>query len=143
MFNSSKESEETKMRALALKNGMFDSKRSTFDYYYFYEGKSAEESERLSTLVISARGIPEVPEAPKSTMDKIKVWVDQGTKIYKEYPQVSEFVIGLISGAATSLLGVAVGNKVSEKKDDEPVAELNNVEPLEINDNAEPIQHQN
>jgi len=152
MFKRFKETEEektsevkdvSKMRELAAKSGMFNSKRGTFDYYHIFEGYSVEESKRLSELVIEARGITEVPqEAPKSFVEKAKIIIKQGSDIYNEYPKLGEFVVGLISGAATSLLGVAAGNKLTEKKTDEQVYELNNVEPIELTENAESLPHQ-
>jgi len=142
MFKFKTDKEEIKLRAYALKNGAFESKKSAFDYFFVYEGKSVEEAEKLAATVAASRGVPDIPIAPNNTMDKVKIWIKQGTDIYNEYPKLGEFVVGLISGAATSLLGVAAGNKLAEKKTDEPVHELNNVEPIEINDNAEPIQHQ-
>jgi len=147
MFKRNSQTEETqkdvsKMRELAEKSGMFNSKRGAFDYYHIFEGYSVEEAKRLAELVIEARGINEAAEAPKTTIDKVKILIKQGSDIYNEYPKLGEFVVGLISGAATSLLGVAAGNKLAEKKTDESVHELNNVEPLELTENAEPIPHQ-
>ena len=122
--------EIAKLRALALKNGMFNSKKSAFDYYYFYEGQTVEEADRLSKLVVDARGVNEIAEIPKSTMDKVKGWVKQGSELYNEYPKVGDFIIGLLSGAATSLMGVAVGSKISEPAPQEH--EIENIEPKDI-----------
>ena len=73
---------------------------------------------------------------PKNTLEKVKGWVKQGSELYNEYPKIGDFLIGLISGAATSLGGVAIGSQISETKTDEPKHELNiNVEPQEINFN--------
>ena len=82
--------------------------------------------------------LPEVAEMPKNTLEKVKGWVKQGSELYDEYPKIGDFLIGLVSGAAASLGGVAVGSKISDNNNaaDEQKHELNNnVEPQEINFN--------
>jgi len=126
------DSEQIRMRSFALKNGVFNSKKSAFDYYYIFEGKSVEEADRLATAITAARGVPEITETPASTLDKIKGWIKQGNDLYSEYPKIGDFIFGLISGAVTSLGGVAVGSSIAENKAVEQRYEFNNDVPKEI-----------
>jgi len=128
-----KNSEISKLRAYAAKVGAFNTKASAFDYFFITEGLDVEEADKLATAIIEARGVTEVP-AQKGNFDKAKIVIQQITEISKEYPKITEFVVGLISGAATSLIGVAVGNKVNENNSENNTKyEIDNTtEPLEI-----------
>ena len=134
MFWRKSETSEAKLRAFAYKSGVFDSKKSAFDYFYLC-GKDIEEAERLASIMASARGIPDVPQAAETWADKIKKLLKQGSDLATENPKIAEFLIGLVGGAATSLTGVAVGNAISEN---EPKHEFSNEQPKEIN-NAESL----
>lgn len=109
--------DEPRLRAYALKSGAFDSKKTAFDYFFIYEGKSAEEAEQLAERVSSARGVPEQPEPQKNAMDKAREWIKQGTEIASENPKIADFLIGLIGGAVTTAFGVKVGSDVATNAD--------------------------
>jgi len=111
LFGDSKE----KMRAFY--GGSFNSKKGIFDYYFFIEGKSAEESEKLATLISQARGVPDVPSPKESQFDKIKTGIKQCSEIANENPKIAELLIGFLSGAVSSLSGVVIGNKISENSE--------------------------
>ena len=135
MLSFLKNNEETRLRAFALKSGAFNSKKTAFDYYYIFEGKSVEEAERLSGIVSKARGVPDTIPIPESTIDKIKGIIKQGSDLANENPKIADFVIGLLSGAATSFTGVAVGSQLNDSNKEEKKYEINDIEPLEINNN--------
>lgn len=97
------------MRAYALKTGAFESRKSAFDYFFIFEGKSAEEAELLAGRVAAARGVPDTPAPEKTFIGKAKDWIKQGSELAEENPRVADFIIGLVSGAVTTGLGVKVG----------------------------------
>lgn len=113
MFGSGDKKDEARLRAYALKSGAFDSKKTAFDYFFIFEGKSAEEAERLAERIASARGVPDSP-APKPTIvDKAKNFIRQGADLASENPKVADFLFGLVSGAVTTAFGVKVGSDIS------------------------------
>jgi|GEM_PF-6724708 hypothetical protein len=133
MFGIKTNSEETKLRAYAHRSGAFDSKKSAFDYFYIFEGKTVEEAEKMATIIAAARNVPEVPEAPAGTIDKVKEYIKQGQELASENPKITDFLLGLLSGVVSSLGGVVVGSKVSEPQEKKP--NLNsNAKPKEVQD---------
>lgn len=123
---------------MAQKFGFFNSKKDAFDYFFIYEGKSVEEAEKLATTIANARGVPDIAETPKSSIDKVKSLIKQGNDLYQEYPKVGEFLVGLISGAATSLVGVAVGSKI-EQNEEKPNYEIESINPKELGDEGSTV----
>lgn len=112
MFGIGEKKDEARIRAYALKSGAFESKKTAFDYFFIFEGKSAEEAEQLAMRVASARGVPDNP--PELTViDKAKEWIKQGTEMASENPKIADFLIGLVSGAITTAFGVKVGSDVA------------------------------
>ena len=131
-FFKQNSSDETKLRAYAHRCGAFDCKKSAFDYFFITEGKSIEEAERLADILAKARNIPDIPTPAAGTFDKIKSYIKQGQELATENPKVTDFLIGLVSGAITSIGGVAVGSKIAETKS-EVRNDINiNLEPKEI-----------
>lgn len=112
------------MRAFALKTGAFESKKTAFDYFFIFEGKSAEEAEMLAGRIAAARGVPETPAPAKSLIDKAKDWIKQGTEMATENPKITDFLIGLVSGAVTTAFGVKVGSNVAAN--DAPKYDIDN-----------------
>ena len=130
MFGLKNNTEEGRLRAFAKQNGAFDSKKGAFDYFFFIEGKTVEEAERLANVVAAARNVPDAPVIPAGGLDKVKGYVKQGVELASEYPQITDFVVGLLGGALTSLTGVVVGNKISESNQPEQRADIDtNAEP--------------
>jgi len=128
-----KAKDDVKLRALAHQQGAFNSKMGAFDYFFIVEGKSAEEAQHLANIVTSARGVPEKIEPALNTFEKIKNYIRQGNELATENPRITDFLIGLFSGAVTSLGGAVVGSKISENT--ESKYEINNnVEPKELDD---------
>jgi hypothetical protein len=126
--------ENSKLRAYAHKSGAFESKKTAFDYFFLFEGKSVEEAEKLAEIVTKARGVPEVPVVPPSGFDKVKSYIGQATELAKDNPKITDFLLGLLSGAVTSLGGVAVGSKLAQESTPPVQHEFNNIEPQEIQD---------
>lgn len=113
IFKIGDKKDEARLRAYALKSGAFDSKKTAFDYFFIYEGKSAEEAEQLAVRIASARGVPETPEPAKTVVDKAKDWIRQGTELANDNPKIADFLFGLVSGAVTTAFGVKVGSDIS------------------------------
>ena len=105
--------DDMRLRVFAHKSGAFNSRKSAFDYFFFIEGRSIEEAERLAGIVASARSLPEQPEPPENFADKAKRVIGQCSQLMNENPRISDFVIGLLSGAVTSLAGVSIGAKAN------------------------------
>lgn len=124
--------DEAKLRAYAYKNGAFDNKKSAFDFFFVVEGRSIEDAEKLANILASARGIPAEPLPNVGIVDKVKSIIKQGSELANENPKITDFLIGLISGAASSLTGVAIGNNLNEKTDTVVNHEFSNEEPKEI-----------
>lgn len=113
MFGIGEKKDEARIRAYALKSGAFESKKTAFDYFFIFEGKSAEEAEQLAMRVASARGVPDNPAPELTVIDKAKEWIKQGTEMASENPKIADFLIGLVSGAITTAFGVKVGGDVA------------------------------
>jgi len=122
------------LRAMYHRQGAFNSKAGAFDYFFFIEGKEAEEAERLATTVANCRGVPDIAPPAPTLVDKVKDLLKQGSELANENPRVAELLIGLVSGAAASLTGVAVGSNLSNSETTSaPKYEIDsNVEPKEI-----------
>ena len=140
MLGFSKNNDEKSSRAIALRFGLFESKKQAFDYFFAHEGKSAEEAERLADIIARARGVPDFPREPENAFDKIKSYAKQANELYNEYPKTGEFIAGVLVGGAASLGGAIVGSKISETKPPAEKCEINNnVEPIEINYETESV----
>ena len=125
--------DNSKLRAYYHRQGVFNSKASAFDYFFFIEGKTPEEASKLAATVAESRGVPDLAPAPESWADKIKGLIKQGNELASENPKIAEFLIGLVSGAATSLTGVFVGNKIALNENQPAKYDIDtSVEPKEI-----------
>jgi len=51
-------------RSAAYQNGAFNSRRSSFDYFYIVEGRSIEDATRMADIIVQARGVPDEPPKP-------------------------------------------------------------------------------
>ena len=131
-FNNNKDKDNLKLRAFYHRQGAFNSKASAFDYFFFVEGKTPDEAEKLANTIASCRGVPDIAPPAESWVDQLKRLIKQGNDIASENPKITEFVVGLVSGAAASLTGVVVGNKVSNENQAETKYEIDNSEPKEI-----------
>jgi len=131
-----KNNETSRLRALAQRNGAFNSKAAAFDYFFITEGLDVEEADRLATAIVSARGVPEVAEKPKNFVDNVKYVFGTVNEITNEYPKATDFVVGAITGVLSTFAGVAFGKKSDDGNSSEsPKYEIDSTaEPLEINE---------
>lgn len=84
--------------------------------------EAAQRANAFADIVAKNKGLPDLPEKPKSTIEKGVGYLQQVLVIKKEHPEIWELLAGLAGGAIGAFAGI---------KTTDPPAEI--PEPLDFN----------
>lgn len=91
----------------------FSTRSDAFDYLMtelVCEGVDVEEAAQraaaFADIVAKNKGLPDLPEKPKSTIEKGVGYLQQVLVIKKEHPEIWELLAGIAGGAIGAFVGV-------------------------------------